>query len=58
MVLLPAQIVRSGRKIVYRIMRYNRWLKRGLHKGSSIRPNKHHLSRMTGRGRYGKPRFP
>ena len=26
-VLLPAQIVRSGRKIIYRIMGYNRWLK-------------------------------
>jgi hypothetical protein len=25
---LPAQIVRSGRKIIYRIMGYNRWLKR------------------------------
>ena len=24
---LPAQIVRSGRKIIYRIMGYNRWLK-------------------------------
>jgi hypothetical protein len=26
-VLLPAQIVRSGRKIIYRIMGYNSWLK-------------------------------
>jgi hypothetical protein len=26
-VLLPAQIVRSGRRIIYRIMGYNRWLK-------------------------------
>ena len=26
-VLLPAQIVRSGRKIIYRIMGYNHWLK-------------------------------
>ncbi len=25
--LLPAQIVRSGRKIIYRIMGYNSWLK-------------------------------
>jgi hypothetical protein len=26
-VLLPAQIVRSGRRIIYRIMGYNEWLK-------------------------------
>jgi hypothetical protein len=26
-VLLPAQIVRSGRRIIYRIMGYNSWLK-------------------------------
>ena len=26
-VLLPAQIVRSGRKIIYRIMGYNHWLR-------------------------------
>ena len=26
-ILLPAQIIRTGRKIVYRLMRYNRWLK-------------------------------
>jgi hypothetical protein len=26
-VLLPAQIVRSGRRIIYRIMSYNNWLK-------------------------------
>lgn len=26
-ILLPAQIIRTGRKIVYRIMSYNRWLK-------------------------------
>ena len=25
--LLPAQIVRSGRRIIYRIMGYNSWLK-------------------------------
>jgi len=27
LILLPAQIVRSGRKIIYRIMSYNRWVK-------------------------------
>lgn len=27
LILLPAQIVRSGRKIIYRIMSYNSWLK-------------------------------
>jgi hypothetical protein len=26
-VLLPAQIVRTGRRVIYRIMNYNRWLK-------------------------------
>jgi hypothetical protein len=26
-VMLPAQIVRSGRRIIYRIMGYNDWLK-------------------------------
>ena len=26
-VLLPAQIVRTGRRVIYRIMSYNRWLK-------------------------------
>ena len=26
-VLLPVQIVRSGRRIIYRIMGYNEWLK-------------------------------
>ena len=26
-VLVPAQIVRSGRRIIYRIMSYNAWLK-------------------------------
>jgi hypothetical protein len=25
--LLPAQIIRAGRKIIYRILGYNRWLK-------------------------------
>lgn len=27
MILIPCQIVRSGRKIIYRILSYNRWLK-------------------------------
>jgi hypothetical protein len=26
-ILLPAQIIQTGRKIVYRILSYNRWLK-------------------------------
>jgi hypothetical protein len=26
-VLLPAQIVRTGRRVIYRIMSYNGWLK-------------------------------
>jgi hypothetical protein len=26
-VLLPTQIVRTGRRVTYRIMSYNRWLK-------------------------------
>ena len=26
-VLLPAQIVRTGRRVIYRTMSYNRWLK-------------------------------
>jgi hypothetical protein len=26
-ILLPAQIVRTGRRVIYRIMSYNRWLK-------------------------------
>ena len=26
-VLLPAQIVRTGRRVIYRIMSYNEWLK-------------------------------
>jgi hypothetical protein len=26
-VLLPAQIVRTGRRVIYRIMSYNSWLK-------------------------------
>jgi hypothetical protein len=26
-VLLPTQIVRTGRRVIYRIMSYNRWLK-------------------------------
>jgi hypothetical protein len=26
-ILLPAQIVRTGRKIIYRILSYNRWTK-------------------------------
>jgi hypothetical protein len=30
-VLLPAQIVRSGRKIIYRIMGYNSWLRDFFH---------------------------
>ncbi len=27
MILIPCQIVRTGRKIIYKILSYNRWLK-------------------------------
>ena len=36
-VLLPAQIVRTGRRIIYRIMSYNRWLKELFAAGEHLR---------------------
>ena len=46
-VLLPAQIVRTGRRVIYRIMSYNRWLKDLFAVWEHLRRLRCHLAKKT-----------